>query len=124
MRGLAGWGFGGVAAIVLAGPTGCGGPRIEAGLRQAGAGGAERALALDAQQACYDTSGGRASYRFDLPLPGATTGAQYRLYMRLGEGAGRHAIGTPLKKEGFEAGFLIHLKGRNAGLTECVSGTV
>src|SRR5262245_50093823 len=105
--------------------TGCSGSQIHAELRQARAATqAERQLPLDSREACFHLEDGRAVYLFDLPLPGATAAPQYRLYLRLADSTGRHTIGTSLEHGGFEAGFLIHLKGRGAGLTECVSGTI
>src|SRR5262249_61612258 len=98
--------------------AGCASARISAQLRQPGsAASAERLLDLDSNQACFRMENGHAAYLFDLPLPGATRGAQYALYLRLSESPGRHTIGTPLVTGGFEAGVLRRSEGGGGGVT-------
>ncbi len=86
---------------------------------------AQQDLTLESVKAEYAVSPeGIARYKITYPLPGATVGNSYYIYLRLPADGGHCDIGSPLPDNTFVGGFLIQTVGRNKGLTEFVSGQI
>jgi len=113
-----------VVGLILATLVGCG-PSASVRLHQPRLDQAQQDLALRSNSAVYAVSAeGVARYRLAYPLPGATVGRNYFMYLRLSAKGGRYEIGSPLPDGGFAGGFLIQRTGRSKGLTEFVGGEI
>ncbi|MEE8169353.1 MAG: hypothetical protein V3T70_02285 [Phycisphaerae bacterium] len=85
---------------------------------------AEHGYRSTSDRAYFDADDAAAAYVVDLPLPGSVQGRHQRLYLRLDDRFGDHEIGQTLTTGGFAAGFLVQPRGRRAGMTELVAGSV
>lgn len=112
-----------VSAALLVVLPACG-PRAALTLIQPYRAGGERRLELASEEARFFAEKGLARYMIDLPLPGATTGRHYRVYLCLSDADGDRIIGTPLGESGFEGGFLIETVGGRTKASELSAGIV
>lgn len=85
---------------------------------------AEQRMVLTTDAAWFAGDGKTAALLLQLPLPGATRGRNFCLYLRMADREGEQTIAAPLPGGGFVGGYFVQLRGRRRGLTEIVSGRV